>query len=284
VKPPFSYFGGKVGMSRRIVEMLPPHRVYIEPFFGSGAVLFAKRPAAIEVVNDVDGVLVTFFRVMREQPEQLAEACRMTPYARDEYERADLEAEDLPDLEVARRFWVRVNQSFSKTAGNRTGWSLTTARSQAAPVSMQSRIDRFESCAARLASVSIENCDAAGLIDRVGQSADTCVYADPPYLGSTRVNAGRGDVGDYRRDMPREESHERLAEALHGTEATVLLSGYPSALYDTLYSDWHHVDFEVLTHSSNAVTTSRGGRIERVWSNRPLNVAQGRLEFTEESA
>lgn len=65
-----NYPGAKWGMAEEIVSLMPPHRSYLEPFFGSGAVLFNKPPSAIETVNDIDGDIVNFFAVLREQPEE----------------------------------------------------------------------------------------------------------------------------------------------------------------------------------------------------------------------
>src|SRR5690606_17139596 len=116
VKPPFAYYGGKTGMAQRIVSLLPPHKSYIEPFFGSGAVLFAKPPAMCEIVNDLDHSLVTFFRVLRDRTDELVDVCALTPHARAEYQAAGLD-EDLDDLERARRFWVGVKQAGGETCG-----------------------------------------------------------------------------------------------------------------------------------------------------------------------
>lgn len=273
MKPPFSYYGGKIGMARRIAPLLPPHRTYMEPFFGSGAVLFAKPQAPNEIINDVDRNVATFFRVLRDQTDDLIDVCALTPHSREEFVAADLADADLDDLERARRFWVRVNQSFAKTTNDRTGWSITTARSQSVPGSILGRIGRFRAAAARLMHCSIECCDAADLIDRLA-TADTAIYADPPYLASTRV--ARAEADDYRHDMGHVDGHVRLAEALHETEATVILSGYPSPLYEDLYADWPRIEIPVLAHSSNAVTADRGERIEVLWSNRPL-VEDGQL-------
>lgn len=269
MKPPFAYYGGKVGLARRLVDLMPPHRVYIEPFAGSLAVLFAKEPATHEIVNDIDDRLVTFFRVLRERPDELAEVCRLTPYARTEYEQAKRPGpSDLPELEVARRFWVLVNQSFAKNSGGTSGWSVTTARTQSPPGTVHNRIERMKACAARLHRVSIENCDAGDLVSRLA-TPDTVVYADPPYLKSTRVNrTERGVMTDYAHDQSSEADHRRFGEVLRSTPATVVLSGYSSPLYDELYGDWWYRDFEVTAFSSNAKTSQRGGRVERVWMNR----------------
>jgi DNA adenine methylase len=278
MKPPFAYYGGKTGLATTIAAMFPPHRVYIEPFFGSGAVFFAKRPAIHEIINDVDGAVVAFFTALRDRRVDLEAACALTPHARAEFVAADLDPDaPIDDLELARRFWARVNQSFAKTAGRSTGWSVTTARSASVPNSIAGRLGRFEACAARLMGVSIESCDAAGLIDRLA-TPDAVIYADPPYVGETR-NSRTAAPSDYRCDMGGIEAHERLAEALHCTEATVFLSGYHSPLYDRLFGEWERVEWDVPVHGSNAVTTTRGRRVEVLWSNRPLLAAAPQLDF-----
>lgn len=275
MRAPFTYYGGKMGLADRIVSLLPPHRVYMEPFFGSGAVLFAKRPSTHEIVNDLDSAVVAFFRCLRDKPSELERACRLTPYARVEYETAELEGGGIDDIELARRFWVRVNQSFAKTAGRRTGWSVTTARTQSTANSVQGRLDRFKACAERLSRVVIEHCDGARLIERLA-TPDTVVYVDPPYLVSTRNGRGPGkEAGDYRFDMGSESEHQRLAEVLRVTPAAVVMSGYPSQLYEFLYDGWDFIDIPVSVHSSNAVTVDRASRVERIWTNRPLD--DGRL-------
>lgn len=282
MRAPFAYYGGKAGLSQRLIALMPPHRVYMEPFFGSGAVFFAKSPVAHEFINDLDGAVVNFFKILREQPEQLARVARLSPYARAEWEACrEIDAPGLTDLERARRFWVRVNQSFSKAIGHRTGWSATTARTQSTAASVAGRIQTFEACAERLFRASIECCPGSELIDRLA-TPDTCIYVDPPYLGETR-RLGRGTrASDYRCDMGEPGHHERLAEVLRATPATVILSGYPSDLYERLYGDWWTIDIPVSVHSSNAVTTDRGTRVERIWSNRDLHA--GRFDFSPAEA
>lgn len=277
MRPPFTYYGGKFRLAPLIVSMLPPHRAYVEPFFGCGAVLFNKRPSVHEIVNDLDHNVITFFRVLRERPDELELACRLTPYARAEFELAEFD-DALDDLERARRFWVRVNQSFAKTASRQTGFSVTTARTVSTAASAWSRIGRFAAVAERLQRVVFERCDAAALIERMATTADTAVYVDPPYLAETRRSRDRHNPGDYRCDMGSTADHERLAEALKATPAAVVLSSYPSPLYDRLYADWWRLDVPVKVHSSNATRSTRGERTEVLWSNRPVNL--GQLPFT----
>lgn len=269
MKPPFAYYGGKTGLARRIAALLPPHRTYIEPFLGSGAVLFAKPRVPNEIVNDVDHNLVTFFRVLRERTDELVDVCSLTPHAREEYDLADL-AGELDDLERARRFWVRGQPVVRQ---DRRPAHRLVCHHRAQPV--RARLDprgiaRFGPAAERLMHCTIECCDAADLIDRLA-TPDTAIYADPPYLATTRRGRERYRRGDYAHDMGDDAGHGRLAEALHATPAAVVLSGYPSPLYEDLYADWARVEIPVLAHSSNAVTAERGERTEVLWSNRPLN-------------
>lgn len=283
MRPPFTYYGGKIGLASRIVDLMPPHRVYIEPFGGSLAVLFAKPPCVHEIVNDLDGAIVNFWRVLREQPEQLERACALSPYSRAEWEACaeGLDDETLDQVERARRFWVRVNQSFAKRL-NRTGWSATTVRTQSPPVSVLGRLGRFGAAAQRLKGVTVECCDGTDLIERLA-TADTVVYADPTYVWATRRLSSKPEgwtdrtrQSDYRYESD-DKGHRRLAEVLRSTPATVILSGYPSTLYEELYADWWRIDVPVSVHSSNATTVTRARRTEVLWSNRPLD--EGRLTF-----
>src|SRR5581483_5983322 len=101
LKPPFTYFGGKLKLAERIAALLPSHQHYEEPFAGSLAVLLAKSPSPMETVNDLDGRLMSFWRVLRNRPGELERVCALTPHSRTEYLAAYEPAED--ELESARR-------------------------------------------------------------------------------------------------------------------------------------------------------------------------------------
>lgn len=279
MRPPFAYYGGKSRLAPWIASLMPAHRVYVEPFAGSAAVLFAKPPATHEIINDADGDVVNFLRCLRDRPGDLEAACRLTPYARDEYAAADLSEPTLDELERARRWWVRSSQSFGKMAKVGTGWSTSIERGSNNARSVWNRIGVFAAAAGRLGTVVIENQDALEVIARYA-SADGVIYCDPPYLGATRssIAGGRRPGGDYVVEFHTEAQHRQLAEVLHATPATVLLSGYPSALYDEdLYADWWRIARRVLRRSSNGRTSANVHVTEVVWSNRYLD--EGRLDL-----
>lgn len=258
VRPPFPYYGGKQTLAHRIVALLPAHRHYVEPFAGSLAVLLAKPPSPMETVNDLDQRLMTFWRVLRDRPQDLIRVCALTPHSRAEYQAAHEPAED--ELEIARRIWVVLTQGRAAPLRGTTGWRHYLSVESMA-TRLESYVDRLDSVATRLRSVSLECRPALEVVESYGAHENSLLYVDPPYLGATRASRG------YRHEMPADDDHRALCEALHGVNAAVVLSGYPSALYDRLYADWERVTI--------ASGTSQGGnrkepRTEVLWSNRPL--------------
>nr|MDP9389167.1 DNA adenine methylase [Actinomycetota bacterium] len=270
VKPPINYYGGKARLAPRIAALFPPHRVYLEVFYGSAAVLFAKRPAPHEVLNDLDSCVVSFFSVLRERPDDLVRACRLTPYAREEFAAAGLTDPSVDQLELARRFFVRLTQGFNKTIATdprSVGWSASVLRGSNNARTAANLVERFHQCAERLRHVTIECRPAVECIEAYAV-ADGVVYADPPYLAGTRASLAKR-VADYSVEYNSEADHRELAAVLCASPATVFLSGYHSALYDELYGDWHRVERRVLVSASNQAGASRHA-VEVVRSNRPI--------------
>lgn len=260
MKPPITYFGGKITLAPAITALLPAHDHYVEPFGGSLAVLLAKQPSAMETVNDLDGDLMTFWRVLREQPADLARVCALTPHARAEQAAAYEPAAD--DLERARRVWVQLTQGRAGVR-SKTGWRhyVNPAGSNTSmPGYLDAYVDRMAPAAERLHAVSLECRPALDVIRSYGRDPQVLLYVDPPYLATTRKSGG------YVHEMRDDAAHEELAAALAGVKAAVVVSGYPSPLYDRLYAGW---DRHTL-----AASTGQGGswesRTEVLWSNRPL--------------
>jgi DNA adenine methylase len=264
LRPPVPYFGGKITLGPAIADLFPAHGHYVEPYCGSLAVLLAKAPSDHETVNDLDGDLMTFWRVLRDRPEELARACALTPHSRAEQVAAYETPEDITDVERARRVWVQLTQGRAGTR-RRTGWRHYVAARGATsmPDYLHGYLDRIAPAAERLHRVSLESMPALDLIAKYGVDADTLLYVDPPYLGSTRCRSWDG----YENEMRGIDDHKELAAALRAARAAVVLSGYPSDLYDLeLYPDWHR--------HAMAAGTGQGAdwanRTEVLWSNRPL--------------
>jgi DNA adenine methylase len=257
MRPPIQYFGAKQQIAEQIVELMPAHIGYIEPYCGSLAVLLAKPESVIEVMNDLDHRLMTFWRVLRNHPHELLRLCELTPHSRAELEAASrLDADT--DLELARQVWVMLTQGRSRTM-KRTGWRFyaDTANTNASMATyMEAYRKRLLPAAERLQTVSLECRPALDVIRQYGAFEDNLLYVDPPYVTATR------SPGRYSHEMT-DDDHRELAAALHECDAAVLLSGYPSDLYGELYADWRCMSMRVA--STKSVEKEA---VEALWSNR----------------
>lgn len=261
--PPFAYFGGKTLLAPRIAATFGPHGHYVEPFAGSLAVLLAKPAARMETVNDLDRDLMCFWRVLRDRTDELIRACALTPHARAEMLGARHRPEQLAEVERARRVWVLLSQGRTGTL-RKTGWRHHTKPAGPAtsmPGYLAGYVGRMAQVAARLARVSLECRPAMEVIAAYGKHPGVLLYVDPPYLGSTR-----GNDNAYRHEMRSEDDHRELAAELRRCRAAVVLSGYPSELYDLeLYPDWHRTTFRSGTGQG---ADGWADRTEVLWSNR----------------
>lgn len=258
-RPPMPYYGGKQRIADRIVATFPNHLHYVEPFAGGLSVLLAKGPSKLQTVNDLDHQLVTFWRMLRDRPEDLMRVCELTPHSRHELDLCRAPMDGLDELEVARRVWSQLVQG---RAGRRTrtGWRYyidRTATGATMATYLRGYLDRMMPAAARLASVQLECLPAVEVIERYGVAPQVLLYVDPPYLASTRRSL------QYVHEMHTEAEHRDLAAVLNATPAAVVLSGYRSALYDRLYRDWDSVEIPASTQQSGA----DGRRTEVLWLN-----------------
>lgn len=272
--PPVPYFGGKQRIAKVISDLLPEHEHYVEPYAGGLSVLLAKTPSKIETVNDLDEDIVTFWRVLRDRPDDLANACALTPHSRAEHRSCHDRDDSMDEVERARRVWVQLTQGRTGTL-LRTGWRFhgdPAGTTLGMPAYLTGYLARFAPAVERLHRVSLECRPALEVIDTYGRHDGVLLYVDPPYLGTTRT--GRG----YRHEMPDEDDHRQLAAALQSARAAVVLSGYHSPLYDELYDGWN-------THEI-AASTGQGStwkeRTEVLWSNREIG-SQLRFEITKEA-
>lgn len=227
------YPGSKWSLAPIIVAEFGDHHHYVEPFFGSGGVYFTKEPSPHEVLNDANGAVVNFFRVLRDQTEDLLWALETTPWARDEYELSCEPSSD--DFEDARRFIVRCWQAHASDFSKVTGWRNRGVRQRAGGMShrWQKVPDQLRALAWRLADAEIENRGALEVIRR--HSAPDClIYADPPYLPETRTQKMYGN------EMT-EPDHVALLDVLIEHPGPVVVSGYASSMYDDKLVSWRRV-------------------------------------------
>lgn len=253
------YPGGKWRIADWIISHLPPHKVYLEPFFGSGGVFFNKEPAYLETINDINGDIVNLFKVCRERPQELARALEFTPWAREEYRNCYEITGD--EVERARRTLVRHHQSFGTTNSNLNSWrnSQTYKSPRCAAQWCELPETVFKICG-RLKLAQIENRSAFELIESFN-NPDTLIYLDPPYLQSLRKR------NMYKYEMT-EAQHEELIELIRQSKSKICLSAYDSDLYNTRLKDWYTAEKQ---------TTAQMGKLrtEKLY----MNYQPGLLSF-----
>ncbi|MEM0138509.1 MAG: DNA adenine methylase [Thermoplasmatales archaeon] len=243
IKPVLKYPGSKWNLARWICSYMPPHRVYLEPFFGSGAVFFTKDPARIETINDLDGHVINLFRVLRERSEELVRLIELTPWSRQEWQDllTSASADDYyvvsgDPVEDARRLLVRMWMGRGSKTSDRTGWrfNIQSKVGTAAMRVWQGLPDRILQAARRLKDAQI---DCRPALEVIGQYhyPEVLIYADPPYVMGTRGT--RWAKRQYKFEMS-EAEHLALLDALDAHPGPVLLSGYASKLYDERLAHW----------------------------------------------
>lgn len=226
------YPGSKWSLAKWIIRFFPEHHSYLEPFFGSGAVLFNKPRSNIETVNDLDGNVVNLFECIKRDPERLAHEIYYTPYARQIYDQAYLE-EPKDSLERAVNFYIRLNMGHGfRNNGVKVGWKNDVqGRERAYAAQEWTHLPaKIMQAAERLRGVQIENRTAAELIPRFNHKS-VLIYCDPPYMLQTRHGK------QYRHEMD-DKDHEELLAILRKHKGPVLISGYDTELYRDTLSSW----------------------------------------------
>lgn len=245
-----NYPGSKWSLANVIIDNIPPHTTYVEPFFGSGAVFFLKEKSKVETINDLNSRVYNFFKVCRNQPEELAKLVYLTPMSREEQRLSNLPAEE--PLEQARRFVVQSWQSIGGIQRHKTGWRSNIDKVGGKLNEWNDIPDRILEVANRLKDAQIENQDAAKILQRYNRK-EVFAYVDPPYIQSTRK--GRF----YETELEDLEQPE-LLNTLIDFKGKVILSGYENNLYNEMLQDWSKIYID-----SNAEAGQR--RLEVLWMN-----------------
>lgn len=264
---PIKWHGGKHYFAKKFIALMPPHIHYVEPYAGSLAVLLERDPNGVsEVVNDLNGELTNFWRVLRDPPlftafERIIQAMPCSKVEFDAAGEVPPVGED-SQLAAAVRFFVRCRQSragcfkeFTTLAKTRTRRGMNEL-----PSAWWTAIEKLPEVHARLKRVVILNDDALTVI-RKQDTEGTFFYLDPPYLHETRAT-----TGEYAHEMT-EQQHEQLLSTLCGINGKFQLSGYRSELYDSVAADhgWRRVDFDAPNNAAGGETKRR--MTECLWMN-----------------
>lgn len=274
--PVLKYPGSKWRIADWIIQHMPPHDVYLEPFAGSLAVFFRKAPCRLETVNDSYGDVVNLFRVLRDEraSQELARLVELTPWSREEYEASyERDPSVVEPVERARRFLVRTWQGHGSAADQyKNGWRVVRA-SEKAPTHVPYRQfrdnlpPRIAAAAERLKGVQIENRPAVEVIGAFARP-EVLVYADPPYVSETMVRRNGRKVYEHEMTLA---DHAGLLAVLQVHPGPVLLSGYDHPLYAEMLGDWARLSRRALAEKGQT-------RTEILWLNPAAAAAtEGRL-------
>lgn len=218
MKTPITYYGGKQSLVKHLLPLIPPHKIYCEPFFGGGALLFAKEPSEVEVINDINSEVVNFFKVAKTNFSELQKEVIGTPHSREAYSRAKAVyqwTDMFSEVKRAWAFWVLTNQGF---AGSVDSWGFGKENSKEKALANK-RNNFLENYAKRLDVVQIENHDAIRVIERC-DTKESFFYCDPPY-----INSDMGHYNDYN-----ETDYRNLLDCLVKVKGKFLLSSYPNKI------------------------------------------------------
>lgn len=254
MKPLLQYPGAKNRLASWIVQYIPEHEVYLEPFFGSGGVFFNKQPCRIETINDLHDEVINFFEVVRDRGDELAGKLELTPYGRQEYKKSYTVS--LDDVERARKFAVRCWQGFGNSNLYQNGFKSGQQKISPNPSKTWNKLPKtVKKACERLKGVQIENLDAIEIIKRYN-TPDVFIYCDPPYVLDTRKS------NLYKHEMT-DEKHIELLEVLRQHPGKVLISGYENRLYERSLQGWYKISKQ--TRAEHGLK-----RTETLWANFPL--------------
>lgn len=247
--------GSKGRLAQIIAQHMPPHRVYVEPFAGTAAVLLAKVPSPVEILNDSNGDLVAVYRCLQDpqKTRRLLRRIYWTPWSRQEWQAAREPVENAGDeVDQAARFLVRMFQGFNGIPNN-SAWSGGKQDSAYHHRRKTLFLRRAEWVARRLERVALECGDWETVVRRY-ESPDALIYCDPPYF---RTDANYGTRWK-RRDQ------ERLVQWLVSTPAMVMLSSYDHPTFRPLHeAGWHVERFRVMVNlvARTAETGRKGAKL-----------------------
>ena len=242
-----TYFGGKShlnhGSGRWVASMLPQDLdvTYCEPCCGLAKILIQRRPATVEILNDINDRIANYLTVVRDHPEELAWRSEYTAISESDFRRAVAEIDTHADpIERARFLYVILNFSLLHGDGARPTFAVDWGRDGGRG---RERIhyDHVIRLGARIAKVQILCRDGIDVIESLASNAGAVIYVDPPYRSSNTSVYRHGDM-DW----------ERLGEAMAACKGRVAVSGYGDE-WDSL--GWQRYEYQ---------TTVTGGHIARM--------------------
>ena len=260
LKSPISRFGGKNYLTGWLSQYIPEHVTFIETHCGAGHLLFSKEPSPVEILNDIDGHLIAFFELLKDNTKRskLIQTLDNMLYSRSLWQkiRSRWKAGNIPQDEIERGSqWFYLNRSTFAGDQKRGGFATPSITGRNPVTSFRNTIESLNAIAERLRGVCIENLDYQECVRY--DSPETLFCCDPPYLG----------VEHYYGNTFSHEDHHKLAELLHGIKGQAMVSHYQNGLYDDLYKGWNRYEYQSFKGSHKSEGTSKPKTVEVLYCN-----------------
>jgi DNA adenine methylase len=257
MKTPITYYGGKQQLANKILDLIPPHRVYAEPFIGGAAVFFAKTASEVEIINDINSEAVNFYEVLQRDFPALQSEISISLHSRKLHRNAGVVYENpgmFGKVKRAWAFWTLANMSFGSMIDG--GFGCDTCGTTTGKISAKRRAFT-EHLAIRLQNVQIECCDALKIL-RSRDTPETFFYCDPPYPDT--------DQGHY--DGYSSDDFRALLDALSKIEGKFLLSSFRHDSLRKFKEKFGWSQFEIkMQKSITASSGHTGTKIEVLTAN-----------------
>lgn len=251
MRTPITYYGGKQRIAPEIISMMPAHKIYVEPFFGGGAVFFQKPKRGIEVINDHNNDLMNFYFCVQNRFDELRELIRQTLHSEAMYYHAkDIwnGRAEASDIEKAWAIWLITNGSYAGSMHGGWKWCNGTSGGQSATMIKGKREEFSERLHQRLDNVQISSRDALKVIqDR--DTPETFFYLDPPYPGCVQQHYSGYTF----------ENLEELLRVLQTIKGKFILSNYWCDILReyTEANKWNYREIEINLRITNLGRGSR---------------------------
>jgi DNA adenine methylase len=251
MKTPIKYYGGKQQLADQILRLIPPHKVYVEPFIGGAAIFFAKPASEIEIINDINNEIVNFYEVLQRDFPALQSMINISLHSRKMREHAWVVYKNPDVFDSVKRawaFWILANMSFGSKLNGGYGYDVTGKTTQ----TFNGKKDMFtEQLAIRLQNVQIECYDALKII-RSRDTKETFFYCDPPYPDTDQGHYDGYSSADFR----------ELLEALSKIEGRFLLSSYRHDCLAEYTEKYKWSQFEI--HIAKPMTAHTGHTTQKI--------------------
>ncbi len=258
LRPPLTYYGGKQQLCKIILELIPPHVLYGEPFLGGGAVFFGKEKSEVEVINDTNREVINFYKVVKDDFISLEKLIRITLHSRSQHEDAHVIFNNphmFSEIKRAWAVWVLANQSVQSIIDNSWGYERKSSKTS---LKCNNKRESFtEDLAIRLQNVQVE-CADANYIIQSRDSADSFFYCDPPYIDTCQGHYDGYSASDY----------EVLLTNLSGIKGKFLLSSFPSDLLSRFIKEHGWFTREIVMRCS--ASHSKKTKTEVLTANYPI--------------